>query len=97
MREYTEVDEVVKHKKEIRRLCDWCKQEFDEIERDDNGPGYRYSNLSLYIEWGYRCPPDWGEDYTEGYRVEDLCRECLEKLLALLKDAGIRVIGSPCI
>ena len=83
---YKTVEESRHVKKLESRTCDWCNENMAE----DYGKEYNNTrNMQLYVLKGL----DDGYDavYEEGWRIDDLCDPCLEKLVQLFKEKGIKM------
>ena len=82
-RAYKEVEETYTKRELYSVECDWCGKK-PEPERE----GYFTRDWALEYTTGNTYPSG---GYEEGWQVEDLCDACVEKLRALLVDAGLNV------
>lgn len=83
--EIKEVKEVVT-KKEVGKVCDWCKLRIDdEINCDDDAPRVL---MDIDVTISYPCY-DSGTGRT--WRVNDLCHKCADKLKGVFIELGIDI------
>lgn len=86
-RTYEEYKEEVTKERLVSRMCDWCSEEM----------GWRYGAAREC--YGSR---DWCLEYASGtsfpdsghkigWKVEDMCDDCVTKLRQMLEDAGIEI------
>jgi hypothetical protein len=65
--------------------CDWCKKD---LPYDYGNESYSTYDVEIEVSSG-ESYPDGGS--KEGWRVNDLCKECAAKLRTTLEDLGITV------
>lgn len=77
------------HKKVVREydeydefFCDWCNANIPEPV------GYETRDFELEFSKGESYPED---SYREGWKVEDLCDKCIDKLREVIEELGITV------
>lgn len=85
MKTYTD-EQVTKTVRHVTgTFCDWCGASI---------PGertYDVREFTLSFESGYAYP-EGGE--KKGWRVEDLCDNCVAKLRTLIEKAGIKTVDT---
>ena len=84
MREYHTEMETYEKKVLDRVICDWCGEEF----KNRRG-AYSTRDFDFSFTEGHNYGNDGGNE--EGWAVEDMCDDCVEKLCELLIDNGINV------
>jgi hypothetical protein len=78
-----EVKEVIKEEF-VSRVCDGCGKELPkDYGRKD------YSTRDFEFTSGYSYPGPSGN--KEGWRIDDLCDECVERLRKLLVENGFHI------
>ena len=75
-------ERTVQSERIVQVLCDWCGGDV----RQSRGYGDREFTLEFKEGESY---PDGG--FAEGWQIEDLCDNCVERLRQLLIAQGIRV------
>ena len=84
MEHYEQYEKTVTCQKLVRVTCDWCGNEIPQ-PRD-----YEVREFTLEFAKGSSYP-DCG--WKEGWQIEDLCDDCVEKLRGLLEEAKITIAG----
>lgn len=82
-RAYKEHKIMITHKELIAITCDWCGCIMNKPR------AYEYREFTLEFSEGYNYYPDGGL-MADGWKVSDLCNDCVVKLKALLEQNGIR-------
>jgi len=81
-REYETIEETVERHKLVKHTCDWC--DGDIVEE----AVYAVREFSLEFSIGSAYPEG---GWKEGWQVDDLCDDCVDKLRVLLEGEGISV------
>ena len=84
---YEKQTKTVKRDVLVSRTCDWCGTRMDERYGHEREP-YGERELTIRFLQG-ECFPDG--DYMYGWKVEDLCDDCVAKLRTALEELGIKV------
>jgi len=82
---YVEYESTLIKKRLIKTTCDWCGSDIPLLK--DRQPRVEVEISIVEVHPGY----DYDEAGGIGWGVEDLCKECSEKLRALVEQAGIKV------
>jgi hypothetical protein len=84
-KEVREIKEVVREEF-VTCICDGCGRD---LEKYYGQKGYNTRNFELEYTSGTSYPGPSGNE--EGWKIEDLCDECVERLRKLLVDNGFQI------
>lgn len=89
------ITESITREKLIHEVCDWCgKKSIEGRTFDDSDPRDDLSHLEFYGYNEFNFKWETGKMYPDSGDVEvitaDLCNECRQKAIDLLKENGLK-------
>lgn len=81
-KEYSIVTKTVEEKVIKRVICDWCGSDIEPLY------GFETREFELRSSKGEAYPED---RFGDGWTVEDMCDDCVDKLKSVLVAAGIKI------
>lgn len=89
---YEDYKKVVTRSRMISKSCDWCRDEMPVHPGDDEEMDFTsFEDITVDAVVTERNDEAWSSGHDVGWKVEDLCPACGERLKQLLLNQGVRI------